>query len=347
MRRSPLLVAATLALVACNADIASTPLTPSAPSYAAASTVSNAQSIMVALDQIGPFQIVGTEIWAFDHAAAESYFTLTVSGPVVSCQGSPTACSNPAPASPGAPAPNNGQLTATASQNSCIFWDGGALTGGSYTQFSSVNVGSGSTQRTYKYLYTYNLDPNVGSVAPQTAWTLQSSDLTVPNATIGGYIVGLSTQARSSGNWNLKASFTINDGLGGTRVTDLNAAVTDPSAVTTNYPLLTTLGASNAFTYLSNAGTFGPISQLFENAAPAAIVGGTALSNGGGLDNFPGNNADVAETAVITPATVPLSTAGAYTVVITGTVKGNSGGLSQPFSASSSIIVDAGSCTAP
>jgi hypothetical protein len=291
---------------------------------------------------------VGTEIWAFDHATAESYFTLTVSGPVVSCQGSPTACTNPAPASPGAPAPNNGQLVATASQNSCTFWDGGVLTSNSYTQFSSVTVGTGPSQRTYKYTYTYTLAPNVASVDPRTAWTLQSSDLTVPDATIGGYIVGLSTQARSGGNWNLKASFTMNDGtLTGTRVTDLNAAVTDPSSVTTNYPLLTTLGASNGFTYASNAGTFGPTNQLFENANPADIVGGTAASNGGAFDNFAGNNNDVAETAVITAVNVPLAGAGSYTVTITGNVKGNSGGLAQGFSATSSVNVFAGSCTAP
>ncbi len=346
MRRSPLLVALPLALVACNADIASTPLSPAAPSYAASSTVSTAQSIMVALDPIGPYQIVGTEIWAFDHDIAEGYFTLTVSGPVITCNGGGCG-TTPAPASPGAPAFNTGQLTATASQNSCTFWDGGVLTGGSYTDFSSASAGSGRTQANFKYTYTYTLTPNVASVDPRTAWSLQSSDLTVPNADIGGYIVGLSTQARSSGNWNLKASFTMADGLGGTRVTGLSATVTDPSSVATNYPLLTTLGASNAFTYASNAGTFGPISQLFENAAPAAIVGGTAASNGGAFDNFAGNNNDIAETAIITPVSVPLSGAGSYTVTITGNVKGNSGGLAQGFSASSSVNVFAGSCTAP
>jgi hypothetical protein len=344
MRRSTLLAAGSLALVACSADIASTPLSPAAPSYAASSTVSNAQSIMVALDPIGPYLIVGTEIWAFDHAAAESYFTLSVTGPVITCTGNQTACaSNPTPPSPGQPAPSAGLLTALASQNSCTFWDGGALSSGSYTQFSSVNFPG----RNYKYTYTYNLSPNVALVDPRTAWTLQSSELTVPNADIGGYIVGLSTQARTSGNWNLKASFTINDGLGGTRVTGLNAEVIDPSSVSTNYPLLTTLGASNAFTYASNAGTFGPTSQLFENAAPAAIVGGTALSNGGALDNFPGNNNDVAETAIIGPVSVPLSGAGTYALNITGSVKGNSGLLAQTFSATSSINVFAGSCTPP
>jgi hypothetical protein len=352
MPRTPALLLSAITLAACGVEAPSAPLAPkAAPSLAGGPSggPTNAQSIMVSLDPMGPFVIQGTEIYQFNHDAAEAFFSNTVAtGPVITCGGSATNCAvGNQPATPSAPAPDAQKVVPVASTNSCTFFAGGAL-GVSAPQSSyvqSVTLPGNNTKGSWKFEWTYSV-ATAATVAEKTAWDLQSSTVTDAQATISGFVAGQSTQSRSSGAWTLKASHTLADALSanGTRVSGLTATLTAPDLTTTAFPLSVSLGASD-FVYKSNAGTFGPTNQLFENGYVSAIHQGLVAS-GIGSDNFAGNNGIlVAETAVIAPQLFTMGVAGNYGLTISGTVKGNEGSVAQAFSVSSSISVQAGSCT--
>jgi hypothetical protein len=64
-----------------------------------AQQVSTAQSVMFSTDLSGDFVIEASEVWTYNRSSAKSLFTNTWDGnpPTVTCSGSPSACSNPAP----------------------------------------------------------------------------------------------------------------------------------------------------------------------------------------------------------------------------------------------------------
>jgi hypothetical protein len=361
MRRVLPLLPVTLVLAACSTD-PSTSLAPSSsPSLAAATTVSNAQSIKVDAVVTGQFVIVGSEVWAYNNATAGTWFSNAVaSGPTINCTGGGQGGVNCLPANqpptPAALAADAQKLVPIVNSNSCNFWFGTAvgIQAPLDTYQQSVTLNGLNTKGNWTYTWTYNI-AIVGQNPPvaRSAWDLQSSELNYPSPTVSGSIYGLSTQSRSggNGNWSLKASFSMADPsvVGGTRVSNLVAKLTAPDASFTTTPLATTLGTPVDVTYTPNAGTFGTASQLFQDAPASQIVKGFALSNGGALDDFKGNDSDLAEPANITSTGLgQLTQTGAYTLSLTGSVKSNSvTNFSQSFSTSQTIQVSAGSCQVP
>jgi hypothetical protein len=115
-------------------------------------------------------------------------------------------------------------------------------------------------------------------------------------------------------------------------------------------------GALADFPYFANGGVFGNsavFTALHHLAGKPAngvvnILNGTA--DGSPADNFAGNNNDLAAGAVhIGPYSDSfdgLTEAGDYTIVIAGTLKGNSSSADFGFSVTSNII-EVGGCTVP
>jgi hypothetical protein len=356
MRRVLPLLPVTLVLAACSTD-PSTSLAPSsAPSLAAASSVSNAQSIMVSLQLDGPFLIQGEKTYEFDKDEAATYFTNVVtSGPIVTCAGNATNCALAnKPAQPAVPAVDPNEVKQVLGPNGCTFWDGGDLSvkfpQSTYKRSVTLNGLNGNGN--WKFEWTYTV-ATTATVAGETAWDLVSSTGGFVNPSVSGSIYGLSTQARTggAGNWGLKASFSMADPAG-TRVSGLTATVYDVNNVVVGAPVNpgTTLGLPFDVLYVPNAGTFGASGQLFENANASQIVMGVAFANDlMRRDDFKGNDSDLAEPAnILSTGLGQLTAAGDYVVKLTGSVKSNSvTGFAQTFSTSESLKIYAGTCADP
>jgi hypothetical protein len=155
-------------------------------------------------------------------------------------------------------------------QNSCTFFNGGTLSGDTYTQDVTVNgscnvcepcTGSGGgcgaspacptigTQKyklvnknaNFKFTYTYNITPTTNPVDPRTAWILDSSDNSPAHVEVSANVAGQSTLRKGTndcgaftcsvgGSWKFKASHTITD-ASGLRVTGMTVGVYDSGDV--------------------------------------------------------------------------------------------------------------------
>jgi len=356
-----------------------------------------AQSAMFENSASGTFVITGGQVWEYNKDTAATYFTNeldTTVAPTVGCTGSGCAPGNPAwipnycptPSSPSAPDPQDNQVNHVLGQNSCTFFDGGILTGDTYTQDTAsisgdcsvcepCNAGSGCGTSTacptisgqkyklttknasFKYTYTYDITPTTTDpVAPHTAWDLQSDSTAAAKVGVAGFFAGQSTQLKSatrSENWTFKASHTMLDSLGASRLVGATATITDASdAVICTLPIVTSVVSGQDFTYLGNAGRNGIVANLFDNGiAPNgtvnAIQGGVSVALNGKTDDFAGNNGTGGDKAVIdtgSTGTCSISTEGEYTLNVTGTLKGVSGSSSLAVAVSSSICISAESC---
>ena len=341
-----------------------------------------AQSAMFSTQASGNYVITGNEVWNYNKVTAATYFNNVwdgnpPTGPVVSCSNAPSntgrGC-NPAyqPAQPAttAPDPNPNKLTPHVANNSCNFWAGTALTlipgpNTTYTQDDTVTVSgltpssgqAGAWKFTWTYTYNITFSQGAGPFPPQTAWDLQSSDTTKAEVTVTGFFAGESTQKKSApspGNpWTFKTSFTMTDDLGGSRlvnpvahILDSNASEICTLAINTTVPPF----ATDNYFYAKNAGSNGNSNQLVDNGTVLDIENGSVCSPGNNCDNFAGNNTTLGEKADITstnPSSCSISQAGNYTLQVTGTLKGVSGASSLPVSVSSSLCIQAESCTLP
>ncbi len=110
--------------------------------------------------------------------------------------------------------------------------------------------------------------------------------------------------------------------------------------------------ASSDFSYSANGGVFGNATAfpaLHYASGKSAngvynILNG--ITDGSPADNFAGNNNDLAagnvHTAPFGSSFAGLSDAGTYRILISGTIKGNSGSANVEFSVSSNLIVIGG-----
>jgi hypothetical protein len=251
----------------------------------AASSNTTAQSIMVFNNdgngqlELGSqqFVLLGSETWSYDNAAAKTYFTNAWDGnapPSPTCTGPGCAPGNttwipnycPTPSAPGAPAALANKLNPVVGQNACTFFDGGMLSGDTYTQDVTVdgscNVcqpcsGSGggcgtstacptisgqkykaaSVNANFKFTYTYNITPTTNPVAARTAWNLDSSNNSPAHVEVSADVASQSTLRKGANDctattcspgstWKFKASHTIID-ASGLRVTGMKVGVYD------------------------------------------------------------------------------------------------------------------------
>jgi hypothetical protein len=227
------------------------------------------------------FVLLGSETWSYDNGTAKTYFTNAWDGnapPAPTCTGPGCAPGNiawipnycPTPAAPGAPAAVANKLNPVVGQNACTFFNGGTLSGDTYTQDVTVDgncnvcepcMGSGggcganltacptisgqkykltSKNANFKFTYTYNITPTTNPVDARTAWNLDSNDNSPAHVEVSANVAGQSTLRKgandcsattcSSGGWKFKASHTITDAIG-LRVTGMTVGVYDSNDV--------------------------------------------------------------------------------------------------------------------
>jgi hypothetical protein len=331
-----------------------------------------AQSAMFDNTAAGTFVITGEEVWEYDKDEAATHFVgALVSGPTVGCTGASANINrgcNPAyqPATPtapdAAPVPNS-NVNGTVGPNSCNFWEGTELVvndpHSTYTKSVDVegltpasgNAGTWKFTWTYSYTVTGDNPP-----APKTAWDLQDNSTTAADVGIAGFFAGQSTQLKNngSGGWSFKASHTMLDSLGASRLVGATATISDDAnAVICTLPIVTNVVSGQDFEYLGNAGRNGNVGNLFDDGNTAngtvnQIQGGVSVALNGRKDDFAGNNGTGGDMAVIdsdATGTCSISTAGSYTLAVTGTLKGVSGASSLPISVTSNLCISAGTCS--
>jgi hypothetical protein len=297
---------------------------------------------MVNLDAAGDFAIVETATYEFDLAAAATHFTNAWDGiaPSVTCTG--PGCAT-APAAPAAPAPLDAKVSGpsgAARSQRCIFLDGGALAGDSYTQSVKVSTGSGRTGANYTYTYTYVVAPTEAEVAPFTAWNLiDSSGSGLAHIVIGATVAGESVVKSSNAKVGTKYSFSLLEGDGTSRVQNLAVTVSDAASNVVASALPgSTVNAPVDFTYATNAGSNGATSLLKDGDARGILNG----------DSFAGNDnggADGSALALATMDGVALDLGGGdYSVSLTGTVKGNSATADISFKVTQVLHIIAKGC---
>ena len=214
----------------------------------------------------------------------------------------------------------------------------------------------------WKFTYTYAITPT--AVAPQTAWTSEVTGGSV-NLGFSGFVASESYQKQSNRH---KYSFTMVDG-GITRARNVSASLMNGSATLASLDLnnvdtdgdtindgLAISGAVNDFVYFANGGFFGNSAVFSALHAPAQksansvvnIVKG--ITDGTPLDNFAGNDNDLAAGNVhIGPYSGSfngLTEPGTYTVVVAGSLKGNGSSADFGFSVTSNLI-QIGGCSVP
>lgn len=270
--------------------------------------------------------------YKFDTAAAGANFTNLWDGvapAAPNCNGGkPADCTANVPASaPPAPAPLDAKVQDVISANRCVWMDGGNLSAGSYTQAVTVAV----DKLNYTYTYRYNLTPVSNPVAPKTAWVYDrtlgdasGADLDITTR-IAGESVVVSNQFPGIG----KFSFSLANGDGTSRVTNLLYTVTDQNGVAvTLAPLSSPSYPTDLLIESYNGGTNGNAALLW-NQLPAQM---SHILNNDAAPNNNNGGADGSAMAVETlqPATFTLP-AGDYTIKLTGTVKGNAASADLPF----------------
>jgi len=326
---------------------------------------STGQGIMANMTSIGTLALVTNQIWHFDQLAAATFFTNAWDGnaPTYSCSGN--ACNGDlcgVPAAPAAPAADPSKVTGpggsgVADKSRCTFLDGGTLVlTDSYEKTAqasvSCTVSGRSKSATYTFRYTYAVapDPELSTVASFTAWDLvsETGDGSSVHVDIGGFIAGESVLSKA--NLPRKYSFSLleTDPLTGLPVSRVqNLAVTidgaAPIPATSTYvqnapgALLGDPGALD-FAYVTNAGTNGNVSLLADGDARTIL----------NTDSFAGNQNGGAEGSALAGANIdPVGAdlgVGDHTVVLTGTVKGNSATSSIDFAVTQLVHVITPGC---
>jgi hypothetical protein len=311
----------------------------------------NGQSIMVTPTFEDFILIQGSETWHLNLANARSYYTTNVTGPTVTCTGSATNCGAAnQPATPAAPAadptePSNAYFAAGGDKNRCIFWNGGDPDApSSYTQSVTINGLNGNGN--WKFTWTYSLVAPVG-IAAHTAWDLISSTSSGDaEVEITGFVAGQSVVKKikaAKNDWAFKVSHTINDGLGGHRVVGLAYSVDGGTPV--YFDALTQLQLETGvdFYYSQNSGNNGFANLLVDGAFVNVIQNGGKAAYSGELDDFLGNNATLGERVNFFGPKVTLGD-GTHSIVLTGTVKGNSGLGDLGINIQKTVTIDAQGC---
>ncbi len=276
------------------------------------------QGIMVDFDVTDAI-ITETVTYTFDKDAAAALYTTVVTGPdVVQTQGT----ASPAPPAPPAPAakPINPGVV---NQNKCVFFSGGQPSGDVYTQDETISTGNGPNRKVWKYTWTYTV--SCPAVVAETAWT---SEVTIegvdPVIPINVTLAGLS--ALSSKQHPLKYSFDL-----GTaelpRIQDLKLTVDGVDY----FPSHSIISGTD-FYYKTNAGSSGNTSLLADGWASALLLG----------DSFAGNNGASSIVCAKTAEIAPTLGAGAHTITLTCTVKGNSGAGDASVNVTKNITIDGG-----
>lgn len=288
-------------------------------------------------------------------------------------------CTDPAnvPSVPALSPDNNGwgasggAFVAFLNKNRCAFWTGGTLPSTSYTQTS--NAVAGLVAGNYRFTFGYTVSPT-GPVDPQTAWDNTGDDTSTGSNTVtipglSGWVAGESVLYQST-----KKLTKVSYDLGGTgqgtpagRVS-LTATINDAGGNQLYaFTPVVSIDDSSDFVYSGNAGAnttgtaVGDTNQLFDGYSALAILNNPAHS-GAPLNGYARSVNFAPSTPLPTERgtfntgpfalTVDPNTPTTFSVVFSGSVKGNSidgtsTGGSQTFTVTNIVHVSANPCDAP
>lgn len=299
-------------------------ITYSSPASAAKTSTSalTGQSIWTNFKPSGSsFGYTDTATYAFNDSAASAYYTMTTSGPVVSCTGSTTNCAvtnQPAtPATPTAPSFSMDQ------NDECHFWAGVALTTVSKSVGVTVNGSNGKGNWTFTWTYTWT--PGSVPVAG-AAWDLISLDSPGgATVTFTGRIAGLSAQ-KTSKMTSPKYSFSLLNADGTPRISNVAVSVDGKAPIPVESTVINAL--TEGFSEFA-IGPSGELSTLLAQGGTLSILttgdARTILNN----DSFAGNNNGGSTGSSLAYAQLSavrlLLTEGPHTVVLSATIKGIDG----------------------
>ena len=298
------------------------------------------------------YQITETVTWANSHSCELTHYTNTWDGnaPTITCNGGgQNGCVTP-PATPAAPAANNGKINAVAGGDDCTFYFGGPLSSDSYTQDVTVLLAlrlRPGQRGTWKFTYTYNVTPTTPTVDPATCWTCSVNNSGAVDVNFTGFISSESFLRNNNTNTQ-KYSFTLGDRVlnvtaqlqmfDGTGWNDVGSPIVYAS------PLAVTASV-NDYNYYGNAGYFGnsAVYSFLDTATPGNNLGGRSINTilTTSPDNFVGNNNDLASGNVQEADVSGLFTGvtdGTYRIVVSGSVKENAGTAVEGFSVNSTVV---------
>ncbi|OKL41587.1 hypothetical protein [Pontibacter flavimaris] len=205
---------------------------------------------------------------------------------------------------------------ATAQSQKCTFLNGGVLEAKSFGKNNVV------------------VPITTVPVVPKTAWTLTSTGdgATNSDVTVDITIAGQSVVVNKG---RAKYSFTLLDDEGNPRISDLKVMVTgQEDIIDPAFAVEVGDEANNCLAdvlYSANAGTFGRATDaLLTDMTMGEIIAQNAFSSTSACGN--------ASVAKLDQLDYSLP-AGAYTVTVTGTVKGNAGMASTPFAVTQTVTV--------
>jgi len=293
-----------------------------------------AQSVQVHFEGVeSAYNIEEEQTWSYNWAgqpaalaAFDTYFNATTAG------------------GPNASQFNTGKHNAFKDPNRCNFWGGDPLA------VVVSTFGARSVTATPKAPSQY---------LAKTGWTMTSHslgdpiDITVSEIFIASQSVVKNTNPKRNAPWTQKASFSMEDGLGNSRLTALTIDLLyddDPSDAIPAVVLETlSLGADfnqilesgQDWLYQENAGTFGnPLAiPLLVDGYVDDILGGIV-----GGDNFAGNDLVGGTRALIPDLMYTVSDPGEYTLKFSGVIKGNGFVGDQGFTVATSLVI-IGGCT--
>lgn len=280
------------------------------------------------------FGFTETQTYAFDAEAAAGAYTLSVTGPAVSCSGNEDACaSTNAPVAPEQPATPAFEVPRT---DECAFWTGSALT--TVVDTASTTASGINGRGRFTFTWTFTWTPS-GTPAEKTAWDLVDTN-SPGGATVRfvGRIAGLSAQktSRASGP---KYSFSLLNADGTARLTGLT--ITADGGTT---PVASTVvDASDAGfeEFGIGAGTALP-SLMKEGGTTSLLTTGDArtILNG---DVFAGNDDGGSGGAALAYAELGATRLtlgeGTFTVTLAGQIKGIDGSVGLSVSVARTVRV--------
>jgi hypothetical protein len=228
----------------------------------------------------------------------------------------------------------------------------------SYTQQVNVNVNNPAPQAqrgVWKFTYTYNVTPTTPTVDPATCWTCSANSSGVVDVNFTGFTASESFLKNNNAGTQ-KYSFTLLDSLLQSRVLGVTAQLQKQnpdlswsdigSPIVFASPLPVT-ASTTKYPYYANAGVFGnsAVYSFLDAPTPGNNLGGRLINTiltTLPMDNFAGNNNDLVtgnvQEADFSGSFTGITDSGSYRIVVSGSVKENSGTGVEPFSVNSTVV---------
>lgn len=288
------------------------------------------------------FGYTDTETYAFNELLASAYFTMSVSGPAISCSGNTTNCAGTnQPTTPQTPTAPSFSMDRA---DECHFWAGSSLT--EVSKSSAVTVNGANGRGNWTFTWTYTWTPNAVPAA-RTAWEITAVDSPGgATVTFTGTIAGLSAQ-KTSKMTSPKYSFSLLNADGTPRISNVAVSVDGGSPIPVESTVINAL--TEGFSEFV-IGPSGGLSTLLAQSGTTSILttgdARTILNN----DSFAGNNNGGSTGSALAYAqlsSVRLTfTEGAHRVVLTATIKGIDGNTDVSISVTREVRIQGlGSCS--